>query len=85
MIKISEIKKILVNYNWKTRYNNLKKKYDEQNEIIKSLEEQIKNSNNLKLLNQKDALLRRYQLMIQNLRNDYKELCEKVSKWKEAE
>ena len=80
MIKISEIKKMLVNYNWKTRYNNLKKKYDEQEEIIKSLEEQIKNSNNLKLLKQKDALLRRYQLMIQNLRNDYKELCERVNK-----
>ena len=77
MEKLKYLKKLLINYNWKIKYNNLKKKYDEQEEKIKLLERQLDEDLNIKKIKEKDNLLIRYKKIIDNLRNDYKELSNK--------
>lgn len=78
MEKLKYLKKLLVNCNWKIKYNNLKKKYDEQEEKIKLLEKQLDKDLNIKKIKEKDNLLIRYKKIIDNLRNDYKELSNKL-------
>lgn len=78
MGKLKYLKKLLINCNWKIKYNNLKKKYDEQEEKIKLLEKQLDKDLNIKKIKEKDNLLIRYKKIIDNLRNDYKELSNKL-------
>lgn len=74
MIKISEIKKILVNYNWKTRYKNLNKKYEEALKEIDDLKLQLDNDRNVNLIKEKNKYIRKLQKQRSILREDNKRL-----------
>lgn len=71
---MKEFFKMLKNYRWKVRFENLEKKY---NELIKEnadLKRKLESDYSTKLIRNKERMIKRQKEIIKNLQEDYKKV-----------
>lgn len=78
---IKKIKHSIINTNYKVRYNNLLKRYESlEKEYTALLEGKYSDESIYLKLKEARNLVIKYKCQRDNLRKDYKELCEKYNK-----
>lgn len=70
--------KMLKNYRWKVRYENLEKKFNELLEENERLKKKLDDNHLTRLLHNKNAMIKKQKETIKNLREDNKKLIAKT-------
>ena len=71
---MKEFFKMLKNYRWKVRFENLEKKYNELVKENADLKRKLESDYSTKLLRNKEKMIKRQKEIIKNLQEDYKKV-----------
>lgn len=74
---MKETIKMLKNFRWKVRYENLEKKYNGLLTEYHQLEKQLQNDYANTIIRDKNKMIRRQKKIIKNLKEDYKKATAK--------